>query len=59
MGKSEAPNSVEGVVVSVADKYTAFKDLVKGSDANDTGLNNTMRKYRDKLKKAYGSKSAK
>lgn len=55
MGKSDAPNTVEGVVVSVADKYTAFKDLVKGSDANDTGVNNTVRRYKEKVKDAVNS----
>ena len=52
MGKSDAPSTVEGMVVSVADKYTAVKDLVKGSDANDTGVNNTVRRYKDKVKNA-------
>ena len=55
MGKSDAPSTVEGVVVSVADKYTAVKDLVKGSDANDTGVNNTVRRYREKVKDAVHS----
>ena len=34
MGKSDAPSTVEGVVVSVADKYTAVKDLMKGIGGN-------------------------
>jgi uncharacterized protein len=32
MGNSKAPRSLEGAVVSVADKYTAVKDLVKGRE---------------------------
>lgn len=31
IGKTKAPNSIEGVIVSVADKYNAVKDLLKGS----------------------------
>ena len=49
MGNSDAPSTVEGLVVSVADKYTAVKDLVKGSDANDTGVNNTVRRYKERV----------
>ena len=50
MGNSDAPKTLEGVVVTAADKYAAVKDLVKGSDANDTGVNNTVRKYKEKAK---------
>ena len=42
-GESEAPNSIEGVVVSVADKYSAVKDLVKGSEVKNTGVKNYLR----------------
>lgn len=31
VGDSKAPNSIEGAVVSVADKYNAVKDIVMGS----------------------------
>ena len=31
LGDSKAPNSIEGAVVSVADKYNAVKDVIKGS----------------------------
>ena len=41
-GDSKAPNSVEGLIVSVADKYTAVKDLVKGSEIYGTGIRNTV-----------------
>ena len=40
MGESKAPNSIEGVIVSVADKYNAVKDLVKGSEVKHTGVKN-------------------
>ena len=56
MGKTDAPSTVESVVVSVADKYTAVKDLVKGSDANDTGINNTVRRYKNKIKTTFSSR---
>lgn len=32
IGQSKAPNSIEGAVVSVADKYNAVKDIIKGSE---------------------------
>ena len=38
---SPAPRSVEAVVVSVADKVAAVRDLVQGSDVKNTGLKNT------------------
>ena len=48
-GDSEAPNSIEGVVVSVADKYSAVKDIVKGSEINNTGIKNVLLKEKKKL----------
>ncbi len=48
-GESEAPNSIEGVVVSVADKYSAVKDLVKGSEIKNTGVKNYIREEKQKL----------
>ena len=48
-GESEAPNSIEGVVVSVADKYSAVKDLVKGSEVNNTGVKNFLRSEKEKI----------
>ena len=35
LGDSKAPNSIEGAVVSIADKYVAVKDIVKGSELKD------------------------
>lgn len=48
-GESEAPNSIEGVVVSVADKYSAVKDLVKGSEVKNTGVKNYLRSEKEKI----------
>ena len=50
VGESKAPNSIEGVVVSVADKYSAVKDLIKGSDINNTGVRNTAHSQAEKIK---------
>jgi uncharacterized protein len=49
IGESEAPNSIEGVVVSVADKYSAVKDLVKGSEVNNTGVKNYFNTEKQKI----------
>ena len=51
-GNSKAPNSIEGIVVSVADKYNAVKDLVKGSDINHTGVKNYVHDKRQKIRQA-------
>ena len=42
-GHSKAPNSLEGVIVSAADKYAAIKDLVQGSELRHTGVKNYIR----------------
>ena len=49
-GSSKAPNSLEGLIVSSADKYAAVKDLVKGSDINNTGVRNVIRSETEKIK---------
>ncbi len=49
VGESEAPNSIEGVVVSVADKYSAVKDIVKGSEVKNTGVKNFLRGEKQKI----------
>jgi len=48
-GETEAPNSIEGVVVSVADKYSAVKDIVKGSEIKNTGVKNYLRNGKQKI----------
>lgn len=55
-GGSRIPNSREGVIVSVADKYSAVKDLVKGSDMNDTGVRNTVRRKMNMRGRRSGKK---
>ena len=54
LGKSEAPNSLEGVIVSVADKYNAVKDIVKGSEINNTGVKNYLKAEKQKIKDRMG-----
>lgn len=51
-GDAKAPDSIEGAVVSVADKYSAVKDLVKGSDVRNTGVKNYVKGEKDKIKDA-------
>ncbi len=48
-GETEAPNSIEGVVVSIADKYSAVKDIVKGSEIKNTGVKNYLRSEKQKI----------
>jgi hypothetical protein len=43
-------------VVSVADKYSAVKDLVKGSEVKNTGVKNYLREEKDKIKEAIKNK---
>lgn len=50
IGQSKVPNSIEGAVVSVADKYSAVKDLVKGSEVNHTGVKNFVDDEKEKIK---------
>ena len=40
LGETGAPDSIEGAIVSVADKYNAVKDIVKGSEVKGTGVKN-------------------
>lgn len=49
LGESEAPNSIEGVVVSVADKYSAVKDIVKGSEVKNTNVKSYLRDEKQKI----------
>lgn len=63
IGGGKAPNSIEGAVVSLADKYSAVKDVVRGSDVKNTGVRNVIKGEKDRIKKALkkeiGSKSGK
>ena len=49
IGQSKAPDSIESVVVSVADKYNAVKDLVKGSEIKHTGIKNYVQDEKDRI----------
>ena len=49
LGESEAPDSIEGAIVSVADKYNAVKDIVKGSEVKHTGIKNYVLDEKDKM----------
>lgn len=49
IGESEAPDSLEGAIVSVADKYNAVKDIVKGSEVKNTGVKNYVQSEKEKL----------
>ena len=49
LGDSKAPNSIEGAVVSVADKYNAVKDVVKGSEVMNTGVKNYVKNEKEKI----------
>ena len=50
-GHTKAPNSIEGFVVSVADKYNAVKDLVKASDIYHTGVRHYVRDKRKQIRR--------
>lgn len=52
-GQSKAPNSIEGAIVSVADKYSAVKDIVKGSDVKQTGVKYYVREEKEKLRELF------
>jgi uncharacterized protein len=58
IGESEAPNSIEGVVVSVADKYSAVKDLVKGSEVKNTGVKNYFNSEKQKIAEKIKQKTS-
>ncbi len=49
LGESDAPNSIEGVVVSVADKYSAVKDIVKGSEVKNTSVKSYLKEEKQKI----------
>ena len=51
-GKCKAPNSIEAVVVSVADKYNAVKDYFCGSEVNETGVKYYLCDKKDRVKSA-------
>lgn len=52
VGQSKAPNSIEGVIVSVVDKYCAVKDVIKGSEVKETGVKYYARDKKEKIKES-------
>ena len=56
MGQSKAPSTIEGMVVSVTDKYNAIKDFVKGSEVQNTSLRNSTREKKDEIKESIQEK---
>lgn len=55
-GQSKMPNSMEGVIVSVADKYSAVKDIVKGSEIKHTGVKNVVNDTANSIKDMISEK---
>ena len=49
IGEAEVPDSLEGAIVSVADKYNAVKDIVKGSEVKGTGVKDLVLDEKDKI----------
>ena len=49
-GHSKAPNSIEGVIVSTADKYAALQDIVEGSVVKQTGVKNFVRGFKSRTR---------
>ena len=43
-GHSKAPNSLEGVIVSAADKVAAVEDILQGSEIRHTGVRRALKK---------------
>lgn len=50
MGGGKAPSTIEGLVVSAADKYAAVKDIFKGSDVKNTGVRNVANEQKKRIK---------
>ena len=46
--KSKTPNSLEGMVVSVADKAAALEDFIQGSKVKHIGLKETIQNIRER-----------
>ncbi|MBQ6314778.1 MAG: HD domain-containing protein [Mogibacterium sp.] len=49
-GQSKAPNSIEAAIVSAADKYSAVKDIIKGSEVKETGVKYYVRDEKEKIR---------
>ena len=58
-GHSKVPNSLEGVIVSAADKYAAVEDLIQGSEINHTGIKNTVSEFLNRKNRRKGASRSK
>ena len=59
VGKSKAPNSLEGVIVSAADKVAAVEDFVEGYEEKRPGIKGVIREIRNRGKESTEWKSKK
>ena len=59
VGKSKPPNSLEGAIVSAADKVAAVKDFVEGYEKNRPGIKGVIREIRNRGKESTEWKSKK
>ena len=59
VGKSKPPNSLEGAIVSAADKVAAVEDFVEGYDEKRPGIKGVIRAIRNRGKESTEWKSKK
>ena len=59
VGKSKPPNSLEGAIVSAADKVAAVEDFVEGYEEKRPGIKGVIREIRNRRKESTEWKSKK
>ncbi len=59
VGKSKPPNSLEGAIVSAADKVAAVEDFVEGYEEKRPGIKGVIREIRNRGKESTEWKSKK
>ena len=59
VGKSKPPNSLEGAIVSAADKVAAVKDFVEGYEEKRPEIRGVIREIRSRGKESTEWKSKK
>ncbi len=59
VGKSKPPNSLEGAIVSAADKVAAVEDFVEGCEEKRPGIKGVIREIRNRGKESTEWKSKK
>ena len=59
VGKSKPPNSLEGAIVSAADKVAAVEDFVEGYEEKRPGIKGVIRELRNRGKESTEWKSKK